>query len=214
MDHADKSGRVPWGRILLLGCVAAGGLYWAFFRTHVAEDPKPPIALIAGWDDLGACSNMASLDGARELKFFENQNAEMWDHSSLKEGESDIAQGVWSYDAATKRYALTLKGETTTYTLLSRGDPVTCILYKGHLDSADLRASWFSFPTSEESPDCGDSLGGWPPGGFRARTGPSAYDGAVAGATGDTIPAKERGGLADGELSALRSRPWWRLLAG
>jgi hypothetical protein len=42
---------------------------------------------------------------------------------------------VWSYDAATKRYALTLKGETTTYTLLSRGDPVTCILYKGDLDS-------------------------------------------------------------------------------
>jgi hypothetical protein len=115
MDHADKSGRVPWGRILLLGCVAAGGLYWAFFRTDVVEDTKPPIALIAG--------------------------------------ESDIAQGVWSYDAATKRYALTLKGETTTYTFLSRGDPVTCILYKGHLDSADLRASWFSFPTSEESPD-------------------------------------------------------------
>jgi hypothetical protein len=125
----------------------------AFFRTDVVEDPKPPVALIAGWDELGACSNMASLDDARELRFFENQNAEIWDHSSLKEGESDIAQGVWSYDAATKRYALTLKGETTTYTLLSRGDPVTCILYKGNLDSADLRASWFSFPTSEESPD-------------------------------------------------------------
>jgi hypothetical protein len=57
MDHAGKSGRVPWGRILLLGCVAVGGLYWAFFRTDVVEDPKPPIALIAGWDELGACSN-------------------------------------------------------------------------------------------------------------------------------------------------------------
>jgi hypothetical protein len=78
MDHADKSGRVPWGRILLLGCVAAGGLYWALFRTDVVEAPKPPIALIAGWDELAVCSNMASLDGARELKFFENQNAEMW----------------------------------------------------------------------------------------------------------------------------------------
>jgi hypothetical protein len=103
MDYANKSRRVPWGRILLLGCVAAGGLYWAFFRTDVVEDPKPPIALIAGWDDLGACSNMASLDGTRELKFSENQSAEMWDHSSLKEGESDIAQGVWSYDAAPSR---------------------------------------------------------------------------------------------------------------
>jgi hypothetical protein len=44
MDHADKSGRVPWGRILLLGCVAAGGLYWALFRTDVVEDPKPLIS--------------------------------------------------------------------------------------------------------------------------------------------------------------------------
>ena len=35
MDYANKSGRVPWGRILLLGCVAAGGPYWAFFRTDV-----------------------------------------------------------------------------------------------------------------------------------------------------------------------------------
>ncbi|MFZ2144309.1 MAG: hypothetical protein WAV78_46555 [Xanthobacteraceae bacterium] len=44
MDHADKSGRVPWGRILLLGCVAAGGLYWALFRTDVVDDTKPPIS--------------------------------------------------------------------------------------------------------------------------------------------------------------------------
>jgi hypothetical protein len=94
---------------------------------------------------------MASLDGARELKFFENQNAEMWDHSSLKEGESDMVQGVWSYDAATKCYALTLKGETTTYTLQSRGEPVTCILYRGDVGSADLRASWFSFPAIEDT---------------------------------------------------------------
>ena len=152
MDHADKSGRVPWGRILPLGCVAAGGLYWAFFRTDVVEDTKPPIALVAGWEELGACSNMASLDGARELKFLENQNAEMWDHSSLKEGESDIAQGAWNYDAATKRYAVMLKGETTTYTLLA-WRPGNVHPVQGESRLGDLRASWFSFPTSEESPD-------------------------------------------------------------
>ena len=138
---------------MLLGCVAAGGLYWALFRTDVVEDTKPPIALIAGWDELGACPNMVSLDGTREIKFSENQNAEVWDHSSSKEGASDIAQGAWSYDAASKRYAVRLNAETTTYTLVARGEPVTCILYKGDLGSADLRASWFSFPTSEESPD-------------------------------------------------------------
>ena len=65
----------------------------------------------------------------------------------------EAAQGAWSYDAASKRYVVRLNGETTTYTLVARGEPVTCILYKGDLGSADLRASWFSFPTSEESPD-------------------------------------------------------------
>src|ERR1700680_2577993 len=43
MDHADKSGRGPWGRILLLGCVAAGGLYWGFFRTQWGGAPKRPL---------------------------------------------------------------------------------------------------------------------------------------------------------------------------
>ena len=53
MDHADKSGRVPWGRILLLGCVAAGGLYWALFRTDVVEDTKPPISDLNGVSQQG-----------------------------------------------------------------------------------------------------------------------------------------------------------------
>jgi hypothetical protein len=154
MEPADRSRSVPWKPILLSTCVAAGALYWMFLWPDVDKDnTKPPIALIAGWDEIGACASMASLDGTREIRLSENQNAEMWDHSSSKEGENDIAQGVWSYDATSKRYAVTLKGEMTTYTLITRGEPVTCILYKGDLGSADLRASWFSFPTSEETPD-------------------------------------------------------------
>ena len=142
MEPADRSRSVPWKSILLSSCVAAGALYWMFLWPDVDEDnTKPPIALIAGWDEIGACASMASLDGTREIRLSENQNAEMWDHSSSKKGESDIAQGVWSYDATSKRYAVTLKGETTTYTLITRGEPVTCILYKGDLGSADLRAS-------------------------------------------------------------------------
>jgi hypothetical protein len=153
MEPADKSRRVPWKPILLSACIAAVALYWMFLWPDVAKDAKPPIALMAGWDELGACSTMASLDGSREIKLSENQNAEMWDHSSLKEGESDIVQGMWRYDASSKRYAVTLNGETTTYTLVERDEPVTCVCTRailGRLTSAPVGSP---FPAIDDTPD-------------------------------------------------------------
>jgi hypothetical protein len=55
-----------------------------------------------------------------------------------------------SYDAESKRYTVTLDGEVANYTLLTRGDPTTCLLVKGDLGNADLRQSWFSFPSTDE----------------------------------------------------------------
>jgi hypothetical protein len=69
MEPADRWRSVPWKPILLSACVAAGGLYWMFLWPDVDEDnTKPPIALIAGWDEIGACASMASLDGTREIR--------------------------------------------------------------------------------------------------------------------------------------------------
>ena len=64
-------------------------------------------------------------------------------------------QGTWSYDAGSKRYSVTLDGEKTIYTLVSRGEPTTCILFMGELGAADLRRSWFSFPSADGIPDYG-----------------------------------------------------------
>jgi hypothetical protein len=67
--------------------------------------------------------------------------------------EGKLLQGTWSYDAGSKRYSVMLDGETINYTLLSRGEPTTCILVKGDLGAADLRASWFSFPSNDDPRD-------------------------------------------------------------
>jgi hypothetical protein len=60
---------------------------------------------------------------------------------------------VWSYDAGSKRYAITLNGETTTYALLARGEPTACILFRGDFRAADLSESWFSFPSEDHGYD-------------------------------------------------------------
>jgi hypothetical protein len=64
-----------------------------------------------------------------------------------------LVDGKWSYDLESKRYAITLDEETATYSLLSRGEPTICILFKGDLGAADLRASWFSFPSNDDPRD-------------------------------------------------------------
>lgn len=93
----------------------------------------------------------------RALTFTEQQGVELTEPAS---DETDprtkggrLLQGTWSYDAGSKRYSVTLDEETTTYTLLSRGEPTTCMLLKGELGAADMHASWFSFPSSDDVAD-------------------------------------------------------------
>jgi hypothetical protein len=139
---------MPWGYVLLLACIAAAGIYW-FLRPgpsdNVVELPKP-----AGWDELEPCSVLDSLDETKEMTLSDNQAAKVEDVSSPGDKDHKTIEGAWSYDAGSKRYAITLNGETTTYTLLARGEPTTCILFKGDIHAADLSESWFSFPSYDD----------------------------------------------------------------
>jgi hypothetical protein len=151
--RANPQRRVAWGQLLLLGCIIAGGAYWLSRPSPVnkAELPAPP-----GWDDLAPCAVLTSLDEMQEMTLSDDQRAEFLDLSTLQDGDdpkSRMVVGAWSYDEGSKRYAITLNGQTTTYTLLARGDPTTCILFKGDIHAADLSASWFSFPSNDEPPD-------------------------------------------------------------
>jgi hypothetical protein len=41
---------------------------------------------------------------------------------------------------------LVMHGKTISYSLILRGDPAICLLFKGDVGAVDLRAAWFSFP--------------------------------------------------------------------
>jgi len=131
-----------WGSVLLLICLVGAGLYWAF-RNHSGNQTKD--SLPPGWYDLLDCSYTVSLDGTKELNVFENHGAVLYDKSVKVNGKYRMIDGNWTFDEASKLYAVTLNGETATYSLVEPEGPAgICILVKGDLGAADLRASWFS----------------------------------------------------------------------
>jgi hypothetical protein len=106
--------------------------------------------VIPGWDDLLYCADVSSLDGTTQVAFSEN-------HTLFYDKNADGRTiGTWSFDENLKRYAITLKGQTTTYSLISPRRANTCMLIKGDLEAADLRGSWFAtFPDNDDPRDSG-----------------------------------------------------------
>jgi hypothetical protein len=150
-----------WSRLKVIGAgVFAVALYlgiafdflgFVFSSRDIAARPQKPAVL--GWNDLETCAFLTSLDDKKNLTLTEDQGAELMEAAPDENDaptESKKLQGRWGYDAGSKRYSITLNGDTATYTLISRGEPATCILVKGDLDTADLRASWFSFPSNDD----------------------------------------------------------------
>jgi hypothetical protein len=125
-----------------------------FSGSPVVTTARPPKAVVPGWDDIASCGLLTSLDERKNLTFTE-QAVEYAEFPSDEDGvkpDSKMFQGTWSYDAGTKRYSVTLDGEMTVYTLVSRGEPTTCILFMGELGAADLREAGSRFPAPMASP--------------------------------------------------------------
>jgi hypothetical protein len=90
------------------------------------------------------CSPLVSIDGTKELHVFDDGMVVLWDETVKDErGRTLPVEGRWDLDETTKLYAVTLNGAVTMYSLvMPRVGP--CMLVKGDLGAADLRASWFS----------------------------------------------------------------------
>jgi hypothetical protein len=88
-----------------------------------------------------------SLDQHKALELFAAGSATLTNYSTLANdgGKDKLKLGEWRYDAASKKYLITLDGEAIAYSLISPDHISTCMLIKGELATADLTASWFSF---------------------------------------------------------------------
>jgi ABC-type siderophore export system fused ATPase/permease subunit len=132
-----------WPRFLL----AFAGIMTLFWTAaHKAAGTAP--ATVPGWDGVLPCSYAASIDGTKELMLNENHSVTLYDERNPKDGteqdQNKIIDGEWSFDEALKRYAITLNGATTVYSVVQPENSHTCLLVKGGLNSANLRESWFS----------------------------------------------------------------------
>lgn len=133
----------PWGFILALTCLAGAALYWVFVGGDDAK--QTTVSEPLGWSDLLDCSYTVSLDGTKELDLFDNQNVVFYDKSTKENGKYRTIDGTWAFDETTKLYAVTLGSEVTNYSIVEpEGAAGICMLVKGQVGAADLRASWFS----------------------------------------------------------------------
>ncbi|MGF6313430.1 hypothetical protein ABIB82_007570 [Bradyrhizobium sp. i1.8.4] len=98
-----------------------------------------------GWNELVSCSDMTSLDGTQRMTLSEDQVVSLRDERGPKSSKS----GLWFYDQSSKRYSVTLLGQTSNYSIVAPRGTGTCMLIKGDLEAADLGGSWFSSSTDD-----------------------------------------------------------------
>jgi hypothetical protein len=152
VSFASQAMSVAW-----LATIAGTVIYLIFFRGSSQRESAAIPDYPPGWLRLAECSDTMSLDEKKSLHLSEDGKASLEDRSQAKDdgggGNIRFVEGEWRYDAASHRYALTLDGETAIYGLVSGGEPTTCVLFNGDIGAADLRASWFSFPSDEDMRD-------------------------------------------------------------
>jgi hypothetical protein len=140
---ATAIGHTRWPKFLL-AFAGITAFVWTVAHRTAGTAPVP----VPGWDGLFLCSDVASLDGAKELMLDENHLARLYGGANSKniaEGEQGRSiDGEWSFNETLKRYAITLNGVTTVYSVVQPENSHMCLLIKGDLNSANLRESWFS----------------------------------------------------------------------
>jgi hypothetical protein len=146
--------RQYWPHVLA-ACVIAAGIYWLFFSAPSSEVGTATTPAVAGWDQLGSCISVASLDGMRQLSLYGNGGATLSDDTPQKDDTAAKARsvdGYWRFNEGSKRYTVTFKDENTSYLLVTSDRAPVCMLIKGDIGAADLRESWFFSTAVEDDP--------------------------------------------------------------
>ena len=118
--------------LIFFGCIAAVVASYGMFRHKAAV--RHPLD----------CTPLVSVDGTKELEVYDDGTVVLWD-DAVKDDHGHLlaVDGKWKFDESTKLYAVTLNNTVTIYRLVEpKIGP--CMLVKGDLSNADIRASWFS----------------------------------------------------------------------
>jgi hypothetical protein len=147
IDQPKPPSKARYWWLIVLAIVVAGAVYLIFVRDEDATQATEPLP--AGLADLWDCADMVSLDGTKELKFFDDWRAVMYDKAKRNErGKYLVVEGTWSFDENTKLYTVTLNGESAAYSMAEPGGG-DCMLVKGDFGAANLRESWFRKPLGD-----------------------------------------------------------------
>ncbi len=135
---------------ILIACAVTGAIY---LTLDTGEEPEQAAKSSSpGWENLLDCSHTASLDGTKELNLSENHRAVLYDKTKKENGRYLTFNGDWNFNEATTLYTVSLNGEATVYSIVEPEDAAVCMLIKGDLGAADLRASWFSSSNEKDRP--------------------------------------------------------------
>jgi hypothetical protein len=147
-DHiAAPQRKRHWPRILSVVAIAIVA-YLIFFRHPADRTPRIRPPPVPGWERLSSCESTTSFDEKKSLELTKDHKASL----TTKTGEDDkeiITNGDWNFDETSKRYAVTVDGATTVYSIVVLKN--ICMLIKGNVAAADLSASWFS-PLYDDEP--------------------------------------------------------------
>ena len=128
-----------WVVAIVIAIIAIG--YFGF-RNDAKRLVTAPWPL--GFENLvlAGCADTGSMDGTKELHLLENQGAIFYD-KSIKDGSGKYhtIDGTWMFDETAKRYAVTLDGVVTAYSIVAPERTGICMLIKGKHDAADLAAT-------------------------------------------------------------------------
>jgi hypothetical protein len=119
-------------------------------HSETSKTTKKNLPII-GWEQLDACSPMQSLDGTRELTFFEDHTVKLLErepktHRALS---PPAFAGTWALEPSSKRYLVTLAQQQKSYVLVQPENSEMCILLSGELAAANIGESWFG-PTLQD----------------------------------------------------------------
>jgi hypothetical protein len=135
---AERAPKTRLTKVFSAKLIYAGlGVIFLYTIFNVVFEKREAPQAIPGWDGISSCSFMVSFDGKRRLWLSENHVAR------IEEPDQATADGSWSFDESTSRYAITVNNDSVTYSVVAPGDGDNCMLIKGDLATADLPRSWF-----------------------------------------------------------------------